>query len=348
MSEKTKMQALVLAGNGRLTYESRDIPTPGEGEMLVRILYAGICGSDIHAYHGLQPSLSYPCVMGHENVGVVEKINGSSSLSVGDHVVIDPSYRCGACDLCGNGRENICENLKVLGVHCDGGFAEHCVCGIGMAHKIPAGLDDDIAVFCEPMSIAVHAVRRMREPSCETALIIGAGPIGLALLIALRPLCRKIVVLDILENRLDAARNLGADLVLNSLSHKDDLEATVLAGIGTCPDVVFDAVSNPSSVLSSEQLVKRGGQVVIVGMAGKETGIHLLPVLKKELTVSGTRMTTSRDFSDALDLLKRTDPRMVRHVITNTYAFSQAIEGIQFVEQHPERGIKTVIAVSKG
>jgi 2-desacetyl-2-hydroxyethyl bacteriochlorophyllide A dehydrogenase len=337
------MRALVLAGKERLVFERREIPKPGSGELLVRMVRAGICGSDIHAYHGLQPSLSYPCVMGHENVGVVEAINGDSSLSVGDRVVVDPSYRCGTCELCRSGRENICENLRVLGVHCDGGFAEYCVCGIGMAHKLPDGLDDDTAVFCEPMSIAIHALGRMGAPSCETALIIGAGPIGLAVLLAAKRVCVKTVVMDILGNRLDAARNVGADLVLDSSKDIGALEAAMRAATGELADVVFDTVSNPASVPIAERLVKRGGRVVVVGMANKDTGFHLLTTLKKELTIAGTRMTTHEDFAEALDLLRHTDPRLVRHIVTDAYPLSRAMEGIEFAERHPEKGIKTII-----
>ena len=347
MSEIDLMDAVVLTAERCLEYIRLPIPIPAAGQMLVRTIYAGICGSDVHAYHGLQPSLTYPRVMGHELVGEVVMVNGSSSINVGAHVVIDPSYRCGICDRCMSGKGNICDHLKVLGVHCDGGFAQYFVCDTNMAHILPKAVSDEVAIFCEPLSIAVHAIRRMSTPVCETALIIGAGPIGLALLLAIKQVCKRTIVLDILENRLNAAKKMGADLVLNSTKHQGDLESTILATMKRPVDIVFDTVSNPSSVLNDEQLVKRGGEVIIVGLANSETGIHLLPILKKELTVNGIRMTTNQDFSDALKLLQKIDPKVISHIITNTYALSEAIEGIKFVEQHPEKGIKTIITFNE-
>jgi len=343
VSESDLMDAVVLTSKHCLEYKRVPIPVPVVGQMLVRTIYAGICGSDVHAYHGLQPSLTYPRVMGHELVAEVIKINGPCSIKIGAHVVIDPSYRCGICDRCVSGKGNICDQLKVLGVHCDGGFAQYFVCDIAMAHLLPEGISDECAVFCEPLSIAVHATRRMCTPICDTALIIGAGPIGLALLLAIKRVCKRTIILDILENRLEAARNIGADLVLNSAKNPEDLESMILATIKRPADIVFDTVSNPSSVQNDELLVKRGGEVIIVGLSNRETGIHLLPILKKELTINGTRMTTHQDFSDALTLLQKIDPQRIRHIITNTFALSEAIEGIKFVEQHPEKGIKTII-----
>jgi len=328
-----KMRALVLNAKGDIREESRPIPQPADGELLVRVAYCGICGSDIHAYHGMQPSLTYPCVMGHEIVGTIVDINGDSALAIGDAVVIDPSFRCGACMQCTSGKENICSDLRVLGVHCDGGFAEYCLCGMEMAHRVPAGLDLDVAAFCEPMSIAVHAASRMLGDKRDVVAIIGAGPIGLALLLYVRPLFKTVLVVDMLENRREVAVALGANQVLHPLDIPMDFSA----------DVVFDAVSNPHTARLSERVVARGGEVIAVGMAEASTGFSLLTILKKELRVSGTRMTTSADFSKALDYLARLDAQLVRRIITHTYTLKNALEGFALAEKHPESSIKILI-----
>lgn len=196
------------------------------------------------------------------------------------------------------------------------------------------------------MSIAVHALRRVAIHDFGRVLVIGAGPIGLALVLALKTVAAKIAVFDILPNRLKAAQNMGVDLVLNSEKQGDNLENLAVNALGGYVDVVFDTVSNQFSVQITENLVKRGGQVVIVGMARKETGFHLLPTLKKELVVYGTRMTTPKDFADGLDILAHADKRLIKEIVTNSYPLSQAIEAIEFVEKHPEKGIKTIIKIS--
>ena len=333
MSVGKDMRAIVLKAKGDLCEELRAIPKPAVGEMLVRVVYCGICGSDLHAYHGLQPSLTYPCVMGHEIVGTIVEINGDSALTIGNAVVIDPSFRCGSCIQCTSGKENICENLRVLGVHCDGGFAEYCICGINMAHRVPAGLDLEVAVFAEPMSIAVHSASRMLSGKRDSVVILGAGPIGLALLLYVRPLFKTVLVVDMLENRRSVAAALGADQVLHPLDVPMDAYA----------DVVFDAVSNPHTARLAERVVARGGEVIVVGLADANTGFSLLTILKKELRISGTRMTTGEDFSNALDYLAGLDAKLVRRIITHTYQLKDALEGFALAEKHPQSSIKILI-----
>lgn len=320
-----------------LEYEERTIPMPGPNQVRIRTALAGICGSDIHALHGLQPSLSFPTVMGHELVGTVDAIgepNQVEGFCVGDRVVIDPSFRCGTCALCTSGKENICENLKVLGVHCDGGFSEYFLCDSDMLHMIPDSLSFEEAIFCEPLSIAMHAISRMTSNSRKRAAIIGAGPIGLALLIALKEQFEEVLIFEVLENRKTAARTIGADRVLDSVTDHYPHEDV---------DVVFDAVSISSTALLTEQIVRRGGEVVIVGMSKSDVGFHLLPILKKELSIRGTRMTRREDFAAALDLLVRTDPRSIQAAITGYWPLSDSIQAIRHAESHADACIKEVL-----
>jgi len=327
----------VLKDKNILAMEERALPIPQSGQVRVKTILAGICGSDIHALHGLQPSLSFPTVMGHELVGVIDAIadqDSESEFHVGDRVVIDPSYRCGTCELCDSGKENICRELQVLGVHCDGGFAEYFICNIDMLHRIPESVRFEEAIFAEPLSIAMNAISRITSLQRRKAAIIGAGPIGLALLIAVKELFDEVIVFELLENRKSVARIIGADLVLDSVDadyRKEDV------------DVVFDTVSIASTVDLTEKIVRRGGEVIIVGMAKDDIGIHLLPILKKELSVRGTRMTCRENFSSALDLLARTDSEKIQAIITGYWSLSDAIEAIHHVESHTEISIKEVL-----
>jgi L-gulonate 5-dehydrogenase len=327
----------VLKDKNILVMEERPMLEPRTGQVRIKTVLAGICGSDIHALHGMQPSLLFPTVMGHELVGVIDAIAASENegtFKVGDRVVIDPSFRCGKCDLCLSGKENICEELRVLGVHCDGGFADYFLCEIDMLHKIPDSLRFEEAIFSEPLSIAMHAISRITSTGRKKTAIIGAGPIGLALLIALKELFEEVLVFEVLENRKSAARIIGADQVLDSVGDTYPAEDI---------DVVFDTVSIPSTVTLTERIVKRGGEVIIVGMAKPEIGFQLLPILKKELSVRGTRMTRREDFKAALDLLTKTDPKLIQAIITGYWSLSDSIKAIRYTETHAGTCIKEVL-----
>jgi L-gulonate 5-dehydrogenase len=284
--------------------------------------------------------------MGHELVGTIEAINGQSALRPGQRVAVDPSFRCGNCEWCRQGKENICENLKVLGVHCDGGFAEYFVCALSMVFPIPDGISDEAAVLAEPLSIAIHAADRVCQHA-NTALIAGAGPIGLALLIYLRSRFRKILVLDVLENRRERARHYGAGAVLNPGVDQASLEEAVQEQLGEYPGVIFDTVSSPASVKYDERLVQRGGEIIIVGMAGPETGFRLLPVLKKEITIRGTRMTGKNAFPRVMDFLKSQNQDIWKQYITQFFPLGQFEEGFTLAELHPELSVKVVITCEK-
>lgn len=340
------MKVVVLEKIGKLTHEERVIPEPQEGQCLVKTIYAGICGSDVHAFHGLQPALRFPTVMGHELLGSIEKINGKTNLKLHQRVVVDPSFRCGSCSQCKNHRENICENLRVLGVHCDGGFSDFFIASSNMLHPVPESVSDELAIMAEPLSIAVHAADRMVTRENNTVMIIGGGPIGLALLIYLRDKFEKIVLLDVVEFRRKAAKELKADLVVNPLEH-EDLAKYILDTIGELPSVIFDAVSNKFTAQYDMECISRGGQIIIVGMSNPENGLKLLPILKKELTVRGTRMTTKDVFPRVLDFLSTVDPSVSSVFITHFFHLDNFEEGFELSEKHPEKAIKVVIDFKK-
>ena len=331
----------VLKEKNNVVIEERAIPEPKLGQVRIKTMLAGICGSDIHALHGLQPSLTFPRVMGHELVGIIDAFNPKDEqqgFHVGDRVAIDPSFRCGKCALCKDGRENICENLEVLGVHCDGGFSQFFICNVDMLHKLPECLRFEEAIFCEPMSIAMHAISRMTSTNRNKVAILGAGPIGLALLVALKELFQKVIVFEVLENRKRVALEIGADEVIDSVSGVYEAEDI---------DVVFDAVSIYATSVKAAKIVKRGGEVIVVGMAKPDVWFALLPILKKELTIRGTRMTRSVDFLAGLDLLARTDPKKIQAIITGYCSLADSVEGIHFAEKNPDKCIKEVIDCRK-
>ncbi|WP_337434580.1 alcohol dehydrogenase catalytic domain-containing protein, partial [Enterocloster sp.] len=193
-------------------------PVPGPGEALIRIVTAGICGSDIGAFRGTNTLVSYPRIIGHELAGIVEEIpaDNPKGLKPGDKVIVDPYIYCGECYPCSIGRTNCCTSLKVLGVHIDGGMAEYFCHPADMLVKMPEDMDWTDAAMAEPLTISLHGIHRGGLKAGEYCAIIGAGPIGLLAGMIAQAYGAHAILLDLVQERLDFAKELGIEYVINS------------------------------------------------------------------------------------------------------------------------------------
>ena len=203
------------------------MPEPKPGEALIKIMAAGICGSDIGAFRGTNGLVSYPRVIGHELAGVVVSIpeNNKNGIKVGDRVVVDPYLYCGHCYPCSIGRTNCCDDLHVLGVHVEGGMAEYFCHPADMLVKIPDGMSWVQAAMAEPLTISLHGIHRGGLKAGEYCAIIGAGPIGLAAAMVAQAYGAHAILLDLVQERLDFAKSLGVEYTINS--GKEDANARV-------------------------------------------------------------------------------------------------------------------------
>jgi L-gulonate 5-dehydrogenase len=276
-------------------------PTAEPGEIVVRVAAAGVCAGDLLIYRGNNPYASYPIVAGHEMAGVISEIGGGvTGFAIGERVVIEPFISCGKCYPCRVGKNNCCANLQIIGVHRAGGFAEYVKAPAKNIHKVPNGLSLEFASFAEPVAIAVQACRR-GEVGQEYVLVLGCGPIGLALIEVAKARGAHVVATDVLEDRLTMAQNLGAE----TLSSDDKLLATVLEQTnGEGAPVVIEATGNLKVMESTVDLVAAGGRIVIVGLGKKGQAVSLpaLDFTRKEMTMLGSRTSVSC-FSEALGLL---------------------------------------------
>jgi 2-desacetyl-2-hydroxyethyl bacteriochlorophyllide A dehydrogenase len=304
------MKAAVLYGAKDLKLEELQVPTPGEGESLIRIRAAGICGSDLHYYSKgssgpFKPVKSF--VLGHEFAGSVES-PGGEGFGEGDRVVVEPGIPCFRCFYCRRGRYNLCSNLKFIGTaasipHIDGGFAEYCKVPAVSLHKVPDGLGFEEAALAEPLSVAIHACRRGGIDAGEKALILGAGPIGLltASMAILRGSIEPIVV-DLVERRLRVASDIGARAVTLGQDTAD--EVIELTG-GEGADIVFEASGSPSAIPVALKAVRKGGRVVLIGnLPDENLTARLVSIATKELDVRGV-FRYANTFDVAIDLLSR-------------------------------------------
>ncbi|MDX2140172.1 MAG: alcohol dehydrogenase catalytic domain-containing protein [Chloroflexota bacterium] len=278
-----------------------DTPSPAPGEMLISVGAAGICAGDMYIYQGKNPYVIYPSVAGHEVAGTVAAVGeGVTNVSEGTRVVIEPFIGCGKCYPCRQGKTNCCANLRIIGVHMPGGYADFVKAPATHVHPIPETLSLFEATFTEPVAIGVQACRRA-EVGAEYVLVLGCGPIGLALIEVARARGAHVVATDIIESRMEIARQLGAETLLAD----DDLLETIMQQThGEGAPVVIEATGNTKAIESTVDMVAAGGRICIVGLVKRGTMISLpgLDFTRKEMTIVGSRASVNC-FPESLELL---------------------------------------------
>ena len=280
-------------------------------------------------------------VLGHEAAGIVEAVGGGiSNLQVGDPVVLEPLIPCGQCYPCSIGRSNCCSNMKTVGVTTNGALSESFAVPAACLHKIPPTLPFKIAALSEPFSIGFHATARGGVSASDQVVIIGAGTIGLTILAAAKQKGARVLISDILNFRLDIAKKMGVDVVVNS--KEADLAQVVLDWTGgRGASVVIEAVGAPSTIESTISLVSDAGRVVIVGVTKKNFCIRGVDVTKKELSIIGSRNNLG-NFKEAISFVK-SHPDIAENLITDTFSFSETERAFLHANQHPESTCKVLI-----
>lgn len=321
-----------------------EVPMPvieNEDDVLIKVMSAGLCGSDIHIYHGTNPVATYPRIIGHEFAGEVVIVGaGVSDLACGDHVVIDPVINCGNCYPCSIGRPNVCSKLQVRGVHTDGGFQEYVVIPRQSIHKISTDISWEEAALIEPFTISAQVVARSQVTAMDTVFIMGAGPIGLCILQAVKRIGAKCFISDLVDQRLQLAKEMGADLTINA-STLDVNEVILSETEGVGVPVVIDAVCIPQTFEQAVKLATPAGRVVLLGLTLKPSQIAQLDIMKKELDVRGSRLSNKR-FPEVIEWFgnKEIKPRML---ISHTFHFTDIKKAIEQVENHPNDTYKVVL-----
>jgi L-iditol 2-dehydrogenase len=304
------MKALVLQEYKRFAYE--DVPTPsaGSGEVLVAVKACGICGSDVHGMDGSTGRRRPPIIMGHEASGVVAEIGADvSDWRPGDRVTFDSTIYCGRCDFCRAGQINLCNHRRVLGVSCEdyrqhGAFAEFVVVPQHILYRLPDGLSFEQAALVEPLSIAVHAVRRTPVQVNDTAVVIGVGMIGLLLVQVLRAAgCGQVIAVDVAPEKLALAAKLGATAVVDS-AKANALEQIQALTNGRGADCSFEAVGIGPTVDLALRCVRKGGSVTLVGNVAPKVDFALQIAVTRELSVFGS-CASRGEYPACLDLLTR-------------------------------------------
>jgi L-iditol 2-dehydrogenase len=294
---------MVFVGQGVMAIVDRPDRAPGPGEVLVAVHASGICGSDVHGYLGLTGRRQPGMVMGHEAAGEIVGLGPDvTSVSVGQRVALRSILGCGRCDLCRRGQDNVCEQRQGLGMQFDGAYAERMVVPAALAVPIPDVLSYDHAALVEPFAVALHAVAITPLEPTDDVVIVGAGPIGLLTLLAVRRRgARSVTITDRSPHRLAMARSLGADLAID-VRTTDPVEAVRSSTGGRGADVVFEAVGITATVAQSLAAVRTAGHVTWIGNSAPIVELPMQDMVTRELTLRGS-YTFAGEFDDAIELL---------------------------------------------
>lgn len=328
------MKAIQIVKPNELRVIEMDMPALNERDnVLVKIKAAGICGSDVGIYHGSNAAATYPRVIGHEMVGeVVETRAGTSRIKAGDRVIIDQVTACGDCYACKQSRPNVCHNLRVRGVHIDGGYREYMAVPEHDCYLLPDKLSYEDAVMIEPTTIAVQSCSRAQLSSEDTLMIIGAGALGSSLLrIARLYQPEKLIMVDIDDDKLSECLQHGATDVINS-SREDVVKRAHELTQGYGPTVTIDAACFKGSLLSACNCTGNAGRVITMGFSIAPDEINQFAITSKELDVRGSRLQNRR-FQAVIDMVNQGKVDL-SDSISHRFHFLDAQKAFDFNDTH--------------
>lgn len=321
-----------------------DIPEPEikqANEVKLKIKRVGICGSDMHIYHGTNPLATLPRIVGHEVTGEIIEVGVDvDKVAVGDHVVVEPISYCGTCYACKNGRPNVCKEVSVFGVHEDGGMREFAVLPAKQVHKVNTDIAWEEAVMAEPYTIGAQATWRGNVQEGQTVFIQGAGPIGITVLKMAKLRGATVIISDLTNERLAFAKENGADYTINPTEEDVETKINEITD-DEGANVVIDAVGMPQTFELSVQVASAAGYVVTLGFNATPSSIALMPITKKELTIVGSRLQTGQ-FKHVVQLIN--EGKLTHDgLVTHKFPLQEVKEAFAFVENNPQLVRKAVI-----
>ncbi|WP_138751827.1 2,3-butanediol dehydrogenase [Paenibacillus sinopodophylli] len=326
------MKAAVYYAAKDVRLEQLEIPDAAEGKVRVKVQYAGICGSDLHAYHhgiGVQTGEPHavsgkmaPLTLGHEFSGIIDEIGtGVKGFELGDRVTIEPLIYCGVCASCRSGNYNQCDHVGFVGLNDNGGFAEYVVVEPYMIHKLPEQVSFEEGALVEPSAVALHAVRQSKLKVGNQVAVFGAGPIGLLTILAAKSAgAANIFAIDVSEERLELAKSLGA-IVINSA--KEDAVSTILGASGGV-DVAYEAAGVQPTLSSAISVLRKGGEVMVIAAFAEPPKVDLFQLMIKEANLTSI-LAYRHIFPEVLSLIAA-GKLDVKQVITKKIMLDNIVE----------------------
>ncbi len=327
---------------GKIEFREVNVPEPGENQVQLKIKKIGVCGSDVHVNHGKHPYTSYPVVQGHEVSAEVTKLGpGVKEYQEGDRVTVQPQVVCGSCFPCQNGMYHVCEELKVMGFQTTGMASDYFVVDADRLTRLPEGLSHDEGAMVEPLAVAVHAVRRVRELGGKNVLVIGGGPIGNLVAQTAKAFgAGEVAVSELSAVRLNMAEEVGLKTIN---SKEEDLKDGITRHFGDRKaDVIFECVGSSYTVAQAIEMARKGSTVVVVGVVSALTEVNMGFVQDHELTVMGTAMYQSGDFDNAVELIQAGKVQLTP-LITDHVSFEAYEDAYALIDNEKDRVMKVII-----
>ena len=339
------MKQAVMTAPGRIEVGDVPIPELGPRDVLLRMKRIGICGSDIHVWHGKHALTPYPVVQGHEVSGVVEKVGRSvKGLAAGDAVTFQPQVTCGTCYPCRHGAYHICDNLKVMGFQTTGAGSQFFAVDASKILKLPGDMDVEHGAMIEPEAVAVHALGRAGSVKGLKVLVLGAGPIGNLVAQTAKGLgASQVMITDVSEFRLGKAKECGIELCVNP--SRTDLAAAIRDAFGEGKaDLILECVGSPATITSAVAVARKGTDIIVVGVFGDKPVVDMGTVQDRELRLIGTLMYREPDWKKAIQLVEAGRVSLAP-LITDHYAFADYRKAYEYIDANRETAMKVMIVV---
>ena len=335
----------VMTAPGEIEFREVPVPEPEENQVLVKIRKIGVCGSDIHVYHGEHPFTSYPVTQGHEVSGEIEKLgSGVKGWKAGQKVTIQPQVVCGKCYPCRHGKYNLCEELKVMGFQTTGVASHYFAVDAAKVTPLPEEMSFDEGAMIEP--VAVHAVKRAGNVEGAKIAVLGAGPIGILVAQTAKGLgAESVMITDVSDLRLEKAKECGADFCINT-KMKNFGEAMVENFGPDKADVIYDCAGNNITMGQAIQYARKGSTIILVAVFAGTAQIDLAVLNDHELDLNTSMMYRNEDYLYAIRLVKEKKV-VLAPLISKHFAFRDYLEAYRYIDENRESTMKVIINVAE-
>ncbi len=337
----------VMTAPGEIMFREIDIPEAGDDQVLIKMQRIGICGSDIHVYHGTHPYTGYPVTQGHEVSGRIVGLGKNvTGFHVGQKVTVEPQVYCGRCYPCTHGKYNLCESLKVMGSQTTGMASEYFAADASKVTAIPDSMTFDEAAMIEPLAVTVHAAKRFADIRGAKVCILGCGPIGILLAQACRACgADRVMITDVSDYRLALAKEVGADYTVNTEENDFAKALTDIYGPDKA-DVIYDCAGVDLTMDQAIQNARKGSTIILVAVFGRIASVDLAKLNDSELTLDTSMMYRHEDYVDAIRLVGegkiQLKPLMSRH-----FAFKDYLSAYEYIDDNRETTRKVLIDVDE-
>lgn len=337
----------IMTVPGNIEFREIETPIPKVGEVLVKIMEIGVCGSDIHVWHGKHPFTSYPVTQGHEVSGEVAALGeGVTGFTIGQKVTIQPQVVCGKCYPCRHGKYNLCEELKVMGFQTTGVASEYFAVDAKKVTPLPDTMSFDEGAMIEPLAVAVHAVRKFGDIKDMCVAVLGAGPIGILVAQTAKGMgAKSVLITDVSEVRLAKAKECGVDFCVNT-KNVDFGDAMVEAFGPDKADVIYDCAGNDITMGQAIKYARKGSTIILVAVFADIASVDLAVLNDHELDLNTTMMYRNEDYLEAIELV-RDNKVQLQPLVSKHFAFRDYAEAYRYIDANRETTMKVIIKVQE-